>query len=418
MKTLFSAEINPDVPIALLAIVGFPLYYWIWTDVFPQPYENFPLRLVGVVTVLPLLLPQRYQHEKWFALYFQAALTYCLPFFFTFMFLMNRGSTVWSQSLMIAVFMLFHLATKLALLLSLIGGSCAYVAYVAASRSHDISAGQILPTIPVVMFAILSMTVMKIGRQLLVDEKLRAMASTIGVISHELRTPLRSVDASVRGLKRYLPMLVAFYREHHAGSAASSIHEVRMSMIEPTLDRIQTDVQYMNNAIDLLLTNSSKSHYKAQERNTFAIGELVSDALNRYPFEDDRQRSQAHLAIRADFRVNGNKDLCMMVVFNLLKNALHAIAKKGQGVVSITIDHDAENRIGRLIFRDTGCGIPASEIANVFRRFYAFPRDASTGIGLAFCRETLAMWDASIDCRSEPDVFTEFMIRFQDAASC
>jgi signal transduction histidine kinase len=279
-------------------------------------------------------------------------------------------------------------------------------------------AGQILPTIPVVIFAILSMMVMKIGRQLLADEKLRAVASTISVISHELRTPLRSVDASARGLKRYLPMLVAFYREHHAGAAPSSIHEVRMSMIEPTLDRIQTDVQYMNNTIDLLLTNASKSHYKARERSAFSIGELASEALRRYPFEDERQRAQAHLVIRANFQVNGNKDLCMMVVFNLLKNALHAIAKKGQGTVEITIDHDAEHGIGLLVCRDTGCGIPASEIGNVFRRFYAFPRNASTGIGLAFCRETLAMWDASIDCRSEPDVFTEFTIRFQGAESC
>jgi signal transduction histidine kinase len=331
------------------------------------------------------------------------------------MFLMNHGSTVWSQSLLIAVFMLFHLETKLALLLSLIGASCAYAAYVVASDSYDISAESILTNLPVIFFAVMSMMVMKIGRQVLADEKLRGVASAIGVISHELRTPLRSVDASARGVKRYLPMLIAFYREHHAGSDENSIHKMRMVMIEPALDRIQADVQYMNSAIDLLLTNSSKPHYKARERKAFSIAELVSDALTRYPFEDEHQRSLVHLEIRNDFPVNGNKDLCMMVVFNLLKNALCAIAKTGRGVLAITIDHDAGGAIGLLVFRDSGCGIPASEIPHVFQRFHSYPRNASTGIGLAFCRETLAIWDATIACRSELGVFTEFTIRFHSA---
>jgi two-component system, CAI-1 autoinducer sensor kinase/phosphatase CqsS len=415
MKTIFSTELNPDVPLAWLAIVGFPLYYWIWVYVFPQPYENLFLRIAGMIVVLPLVLARRYEDEKWFTLYFHAALTYCLPFFFTFMFLMNHGSTVWSQSLLIAVFMLFHLDTKLALLLSLIGGFCAYLAYVALSGSYDLTAEAILANIPVIFFAVLSMMVMKIGRQLLADEKLRGMASAIGVISHELRTPLRSVDAIARGLKRYLPMLIAFYRTHHARPAVGNIHEARISMIEPAVDRIQAEVQYMNSAIDLLMTNSSKSHYKARERKDFLIGELVSDALMRYPIEDDRQRSQIELVIHDDFRINGNKNLCVMVVFNLLKNALCAIAKTRQGRLTITIDHDKENGIGRLVFRDTGCGIPASVIPHVFRRFYAYPRNASTGIGLAFCRETLAMWDATIACCSELGVFTEFTIQFHDA---
>jgi two-component system CAI-1 autoinducer sensor kinase/phosphatase CqsS len=63
-------------------------------------------------------------------------------------------------------------------------------------------------------------------------------------------------------------------------------------------------------------------------------------------------------------------------------------------------------------FRDTGCGIPAKELPHIFRRFYTYPPNAGTGIGLAFCRDTLEAWGAKITCRSEQDAYTEFAIQF------
>ena len=41
--------------VGVLGVIGFPLYYFIWHDLFPQPYENFWLRLAGTAICLPLI---------------------------------------------------------------------------------------------------------------------------------------------------------------------------------------------------------------------------------------------------------------------------------------------------------------------------------------------------------------------------
>lgn len=403
------AQANRLIMLGWLALIGFPFYYWMWAEVFPQPYENLGLRLAGVAIAAPFFFARRLQREKWFDAYFFATITYVFPFFFTFMFLMNGGSQVWAQSLLIAMIVLFHFEVRFALASAIIGVSLAFFAHVLIGHGDMKPYSQMLYNLPILLFAILCTSIVRIGRSLLMDEKLNGMASALGTVAHELRTPLRSVDANAQGLRHYLPELSAFYREQQDASG-DDIRIARLAMIGPALDRIQVDVQYMNSAIDLLLVNASDMRAKAQIRDTFRIKDLVTDAIVRYPFEDMRQRSLVQVEIHADFAVDGSRDLCMMVLFNLLKNALRAVARASKGTITISTDQVGE--VGKLMVRDTGCGILASEVPRVFQRFYSYPPNAGTGIGLAFCRETLAMWGATIECRSEFGVFTEFTICF------
>jgi signal transduction histidine kinase len=177
-----------------------------------------------------------------------------------------------------------------------------------------------------------------------------------------------------------------------------------------TLDRIQAEVQYMNSAIDLLLANSGETGAKAQSTRVFQINDLIRDAIGRYPFENEHQRALVKVGSSANYSVIGNEDLCVMVLFNLLKNSLRAIARGRKGEINVLIESVAgENR---LIIRDTGCGIPASELSKIFDRFYSHPSNAGTGIGLAFVRQTLEAWGAKIRCHSEENIYTEFVIQF------
>ncbi len=398
------------IMIAWLAIVGFPLYYWVWAYLFPQQYENFLLRFVGMVIAIPFLLVRKLHKKAWFKTYFFVAITYALPFFFSFMFFMNNASSVWSQSLLIAIFLLFNLEGKIAALSLAVGTALAYLTYGFTTGGYGTDGREILVEVPIIAFVILVAPIMRISRGILVEEKLHGVASALGVISHELRTPLRSVDANARGLKRYLPVLVEFYEKHHQEFKSEVLHSGRLVMMDAALDRIQAEVQYMNSAIDLLLANASDTRKKAQTIRVFMIQDLVVEALGRYPFENENQRALVHTEFRSNYPIAGNEDLCMMVVFNLLKNALRAIAKAGKGEVSVKTD--CTSGVNRLVFRDTGCGIPESELLQIFRRFHSYPPDAGTGIGLAFVRDTLEAWGAKISCHSQENEYTEFVIQF------
>jgi two-component system CAI-1 autoinducer sensor kinase/phosphatase CqsS len=177
----------------LLAWAGcflLPGYYVVWTYWFPQGYENLGVRLFGVLLLLPVFQASRLLATRYGEAYLFACLTYTLPFFFTFMYLMNYGSPVWSQSLLIGLIILFHFHFLTALASYAIGSAFA--------------CGLFAVMLPVYFFTILFVSLAKVGQRVLAQEKLAGMAQGLATVSHELRTPLVSVAANVRGINRRL----------------------------------------------------------------------------------------------------------------------------------------------------------------------------------------------------------------------
>src|SRR5262249_32445026 len=89
----------------LVAGSSFPLYYVVWQMMFPQPYETLALRLTGSVIFVPIILAKLWPKplKRFFPLYWYLSLIFALPFFFTYMLLMNSGSTVWLLSTLVAL---------------------------------------------------------------------------------------------------------------------------------------------------------------------------------------------------------------------------------------------------------------------------------------------------------------------------
>jgi two-component system phosphate regulon sensor histidine kinase PhoR len=71
---------------------------------------------------------------------------------------------------------------------------------------------------------------------------------------------------------------------------------------------------------------------------------------------------------------------------------------------------------GRVVFRftDQGIGIPASEINNIFKKFFRiqnqYNQNGSVGLGLAFCKELVNFMKGEITARSKVNKGTEFKI--------
>jgi two-component system phosphate regulon sensor histidine kinase PhoR len=70
----------------------------------------------------------------------------------------------------------------------------------------------------------------------------------------------------------------------------------------------------------------------------------------------------------------------------------------------------------KLVFRfkDTGIGIPSSEINNIFKKFYRiqnkYNQNGSVGLGLAFCKELVLYMKGEISVKSKLEKGTEFKI--------
>jgi two-component system CAI-1 autoinducer sensor kinase/phosphatase CqsS len=372
-----------------------PLYYAIWSDWFPQSYENLGLRLFGVALCFPAIFAHRYSHIKWLPAYFFIGLTYVLPFFFTFMYLMNEGSSVWSESLLIALILLFHFDVTLAFLSYVVGTGLAYLVFVQLKGEWVPLNPQEWEQLPIQLFAIFTVSLAKVGRKVLSQEKLAGMASGLATVAHELRTPLLSIEANTRGMKRLFDSF----------DSECSPQKIKL---EQAASRIELEVRHMNNAIDLLLLNSSTGKQNLQPDEVISMVSAVELMLQRYPFENQAQRDLVTMEVSRDFQLKGRTVLCSMILINLMSNALKAIHRAGKGHIHILVDGTKK----QLVFSDTGCGISPTQLPHIFTRFYTYPENTGTGIGLAFCKQVLDAWGASIQCYSIYNDSTRFVISF------
>lgn len=384
--------------VAMLAAVGtvaMPLYYLLWQFFFPQAYENLTLRLTGLGICVAGLFARRFS-ARWLSHYLLFALSYILPFFFTFMFVMNHASSIWGESLLIGLVVLFHFETKLACRAYLIGTGAACLAVILQGEGAYLLQREVLQQLPVHWFTVAALSVVKVGSKVLERERLAGLAAGLGSVAHELRTPLTSVEANVRGMRRLLPQLAG--------------EQDTIPSLQEALSRIQFEVRHMQHMIDLFLLSATAVNRNLEPRQTLAMLEMVNSVLKRYPFTGDHQRNSVTVDVRADFQFAGQDELCVVILLNLLRNALKAIQRAGKGRVRIIID--GARPVPRLLFIDTGCGIASNRLPLIFERFYSYPVHNGSGIGLALCRQIAIAWQARIRCVSREHAYAIFILEF------
>ena len=382
--------------LAWLGAFTMPLYYVVWAWWFPQSYENLALRLLGTVLCAAGIVLPRIAGGAWLRAYEFASVTYVLPFFFTFMFLMNGASTVWSQSLLVALVVLFQFDWWWALASCLLGVLLATCAFAFDGDPRFLASPRVVEQVPIYLFTVVIVSVAKVGRHVLAREKLAGMAQALAMVSHELRTPLLSVMANVRGIERVL-----------GGRAAPVPHGV-----PDAIGRIQFEVAHMNKMIDLFLRSATAMNERLAATEQVSMASVVAAVIDRYPFASQAERERVEVVVRHDFVFAGRHELGVVLLLNLLRNALKALARAGKGRVRIVVDGSVGRRQLRVL--DTGCGIPPGQLPHIFERFVSYPPSSGSGIGLALCRDIVQGWQGRIRCRSRESAYTAFALEFPD----
>lgn len=106
-----------------------------------------------------------------------------------------------------------------------------------------------------------------------------------------------------------------------------------------------------------------------------------------------------------------DREMWEKVVLNLLSNALKFTL---EGEVEISLRSNAAH--AELTVRDTGSGIPASELPHIFKRFHRVEATRGrthegTGIGLALVDELVRLHAGTVEVRSEVGQGTQFTVR-------
>ncbi|MDD2427043.1 MAG: ATP-binding protein [Eubacteriales bacterium] len=228
------------------------------------------------------------------------------------------------------------------------------------------------------------------------EEERRAFVANV---SHELKTPLTTI-------KSYTETLLDW-----------GLEEKDKQSVRKDVTRIYDDSLRMESLIaDLLLLSSidSKAHY--MNARVLDMGSLCRQITERLrPSAEDKYLQFECLVLPASALVFGDANSIERIVTNLVINAIKYTPKRGR--VQISVGNIADDIYVKV--KDTGSGIPAQDLPNLFDRFYRVDKTGSrqyggTGLGLSIAHELTELHYGRLEVESQPgrgSAFTLFLPR-------
>ena len=203
-------------------------------------------------------------------------------------------------------------------------------------------------------------------------------------VSHELRTPLTTVKSYTETLidgavdDKEIAMEFLGIINNEADRMSFLVRDLlqlsRFDNKQIILSVSEIDLNaYMNDVV-----KQNKIHADAKEQNLYFI---------QYP---------------KDVIIQGDRDRIGQVVNNIITNAIKYSLNKAE--IKIFIEED--EKYYKLTVKDTGMGIPKSDIPRIFERFYRVDKARSramggTGLGLSIAKEIMEIHDGKIKVESE-----------------
>ena len=217
------------------------------------------------------------------------------------------------------------------------------------------------------------------------------------VLAHELRSPLSSVQSLVRILQ-------------HDRNNNFTLQQADV------LARIETRLDFMFELIDDLLTLAvSKSISPEESLVRIDIYTVIQKVID--DFRDIAHSKQIELCYDPDgaksLSVKASEEGLMKIFNNLIGNALKYTLEDGKVAVKIFRKVDSIE----ITVRDSGIGIPADALKNIWNEFYRAPNAkqmgiAGTGLGLSIVKELVERFDGVIHVESIEGQGSTFMVSF------
>ncbi|MDO9167008.1 MAG: HDOD domain-containing protein [Rhodoferax sp.] len=210
---------------------------------------------------------------------------------------------------------------------------------------------------------------------------------------------------------------IASLKEEHLESSRRVVHEVNnplaiiknyLGVLDGKLTRqepVADELSILNEEIDRvgnIMNEFAGADPRVQEGST-DINRVVNDLVRLFR-ESKFLPSSVQITARMPEQpaeIDGSADVLRQILMNLIKNAVEALPKGGQ----IEINNNGRvHRDGRAFFElcieDTGPGIPAEVLANLFSPVRSSKVGENRGIGLSIVHSLVKRLNGLISCRS------------------
>ncbi|MEW6666247.1 MAG: ATP-binding protein [Thermodesulfobacteriota bacterium] len=236
----------------------------------------------------------------------------------------------------------------------------------------------------------------QLNRQLMEAGKMASIGELSAGVAHEINNPL----AIILTEKQILLDL--------AGSTPGLDEEFRKSLME-SMDQVDTQVKRCKRITHNLLRFSRRTKSVIEMVDLNAFLKEVVDLM-------EREAKTGGIRFLVDLDPNlkplrSDPSQLQQVFLNLITNAIDAHDGKPYGTIRISSRADDSEKKARLVFADTGSGIPRENLGKIFDPFFTTKTvGKGTGLGLSICYGILNRLGGSISVKSEVGVGTEFTV--------
>lgn len=180
-------------------------------------------------------------------------------------------------------------------------------------------------------------------------------------VSHELRSPLTRINVAIDLLR-------------------DRVQE------DPALNRIELDIQRLNELIGRLLTVTKlEGSSILVNPGPLSLSNLIESVATDADFEAREIGSRVNIVQASEVSIFGDYSLLRSALENVVRNAIRHTAPATSVEIGLECPANSDPSTSRITIRDYGTGVPEEELANIFEPFYRVidsESKDSTGIGL------------------------------------
>jgi len=215
------------------------------------------------------------------------------------------------------------------------------------------------------------------------------------IISHDLKSPI----SSLAGLLQIMKMKTL--NEEERSKAIASL---------------EIALKGTKNLLDNVLAWASKNRNKTEEMEEIELQSLVDEIFQIFQFQAEKKGIKLRNLINHQFHILSNRDMLLLVIRNLISNALKFTRK--DGIVEVGMRQDFLNI--EIFVKDSGVGMSEEVVSNLFRSnkhnsTRGTENEKGTGLGLILCKEFAEKYNGSISVVSTLKKGSTFTLTLKNA---
>jgi len=229
------------------------------------------------------------------------------------------------------------------------------------------------------------------SRQLVRSERLAGVGFLAAGVAHEINNPLASIAFCSEALERRFGELFDSLKK---ASRDAITDDQERDIIHKYLKMIQEEAFRCKEITQKLLAFSRGGERK---REATDLAELMQGVLDMVGHLQNCKGKDLVFRPTGRLTASVNGQEIKQVFLNLVVNALDSMDEGGR----LTIAHRVRPGMVELVFQDTGCGMTAEVLENIFEPFYTKCRTGKgTGLGLSISHRIVTAHGGEIEAES------------------